>query len=654
MIRAISPMMDGAAPLLPETSAQSQQRDPAGAKKRPSATTVIPAVASAVVLLGLAALFLVYGFHDGGEGRAVSPGTVEVAASSSRGVVEGVSEKSTAPALRLGGGGAVREYAWTNAMLSWQRTAFHFQPPNNWMNDPNGPLYYKGWYHLFYQWNPDSAVWGNITWGHAVSRDLIHWLHLPLAMVPDHWYDINGVWTGSATQLRDGRIVMLYTGATEESVQVQNLAEPADPNDPLLRQWNKAEANPVLVPPPGIGLTDFRDPTTAWRSPADSAWRITIGSKNREHSGLALVYKTEDFLHYDLLPTLLHVVPGTGMWECVDLYPVSASPAVEVGLETSTAPGPGVKHVLKASLDDDKNDYYAIGIYDGEADTWTPDDADIDVGIGLRYDYGKFYASKTFYDPVGRRRVLWGWIGETDSERADILKGWASVQSIPRTVLMDTKTGSNLLQWPVVEVENLRMHGKSFDGLAVSPGSVVPLDIGKATQLDIEAVFEVDAAAAVVTEAGAATYSCGTGGGAVGRGWMGPFGLLVLADEELSERTAVFFYLVKGADGNLTTFFCQDELRSSKANDLVKRVYGSLVPVLNGENLSIRILVDHSIVESFAQGGRTCITSRVYPTRAIYESARIFLFNNATNVRVTAKSLKIWELNSAYIHPYVD
>lgn len=77
-----------------------------------------------------------------------------------------------------------------------------------------------GWYHLFYQYNPDSAVWGNITWGHAVSRDLIHWLYLPLAMVPDHWFDMEGVWTGSATTLPNGTIVMLYTGDTDESVQV--------------------------------------------------------------------------------------------------------------------------------------------------------------------------------------------------------------------------------------------------------------------------------------------------------------------------------------------------------------------------------------------------------------------------------------------------
>ncbi|CAM0903609.1 unnamed protein product [Alopecurus aequalis] len=634
------------APLLPETNLEGW-RAPAR-HTRPA--DMLPVILWPVLILSLIGVALTtQPWRDGGQAFVARPGDQVVEVAASRGVVQGVSEKTTAPAL-LGGG---RAYDWTNAMLSWQRTAFHFQPEKNWMNDPNGPLYYKGWYHLFYQWNPEAAVWGNISWGHAVSRDLVHWLHLPLAMVPDHWYDINGVWTGSATHLPDGRIVMLYTGSTEDAVQVQLLAEPEDPSDPLLRPWAKSESNPVLVPPPGIGLTDFRDPTTAWLNPTDNSWRIAIGSKNQEHAGLALVYRTEDFVHYDLLPTLLHVVQGTGMWECVDFYPVST--AGDVGLDTSAAPGAGVKHVLKTSLDDDRNDYYAIGTYDAETDRWTPDDAAIDVGIGLRYDYGKFYASKTFYDPVGRRRVLWGWVGESDSERADILKGWSSLQSIPRTVLLDTKTASNLLQWPVVEVENLRMRGKRFDGLAVQPCSVVPLDVGKATQLDIEAVFhvDVDASAATASVAGAdASYNCSASAGAAGRGMLGPFGLLVLADEGLSEQTAVYFYLVKGADGKLSTHFCQDAFRSSKANDLVKAVYGSLVPVLDGEDLSVRILVDHSIVESFAQGGRTCITSRVYPTRAIYDSARVFLFNNATNVNVTAKSIKIWELNSAYIRPY--
>ncbi|XP_058104576.1 beta-fructofuranosidase, soluble isoenzyme I-like [Magnolia sinica] len=556
-----------------------------------------------------------------------------------RGVSEGVSEKSVKMFL-----GAEKQYTWTNAMLEWQRTAFHFQPEKNWMN---GPLFYKGWYHFFYQYNPDSAIWGNITWGHAVSTDLIHWRHLPLAMVPDRWYDANGVWTGSATLLPNGSIVMLYTTSTNEHLQVQNLAYPTNPSDPLLINWTKYDGNPILLPPPGIGPKDFRDPTTGWLAP-DGKWRITIGSKVNK-TGVSLVYKTLDFISFELVDKLMHAVPGTGMWECVDFYPVSMSG--KNGLDTS-ANGLGVKHVLKASLDDDKNDYYAIGMYDHEKDIWTPDNAELDVGIGIRYDYGHFYASKTFYDQNKERRVLWGWIRETDSEKTDIEKGWASLQGIPRVVLFDEKTGSNLLQWPVEEVESLRMSSKDFHNIQIPAGSVVPLDVGMATQLDINAEFEIAKEALEGTIEADVGYNCSSSNGAAGRGMLGPFGLLVLADQGLSEQTAVYFYIRRGTDGNLRTFFCQDELRSSKANDIVKRVYGSTVPVLDGEKLSVRILVDHSIVESFAQGGRTCITSRIYPTVAIYAAARVFLFNNATGAGVTATSLKIWQMNSAFISPF--
>uniref|UniRef100_A0A5B7B3S6 Putative soluble acid invertase 2 n=1 Tax=Davidia involucrata TaxID=16924 RepID=A0A5B7B3S6_DAVIN len=529
-------------------------------------------------------------------------------------------------------------------MLSWQRTSYHFQPQKNWMNDPDGPLFHKGWYHLFYQYNPDSAIWGNITWGHAVSRDLIHWLYLPFAMVPDRWFDLNGVWTGSATILPDGQIIMLYTGDTVDSVQVQNLAYPANISDPLLLHWVKYEGNPVLVPPPGIGTDDFRDPTTAWLAP-DGQWRVMIGSKVNT-TGISLVYQTTNFTSYEPLETVMHGVAGTGMWECVDFYPVSTTGAN--GLDTS-AYGPGIKHVLKASLDDNKHDYYALGTYDPISDEWTPDNPAMDVGIGLRVDYGKFYASKTFYDQNKKRRILWGWIGETDYEGVDILKGWSSVQTIPRTVLFDNTTGTNLLHWPVEEVERLRFNSTEFQDVEVGPGSVVPLNISSATQLDITATFEIDTAALEATVEADVNYNCT--GGAIARGALGPFGLLVLADESLSELTPVYFYIAKDTDGTANTWFCADEIRSSKASDVYRRIYGSVVPVLDGEKFSLRILVDHSIVESFAQGGRSVITSRVYPTKAIYRAARLFLFNNATGLNVTA-SVKIWEMDSAYIHPF--
>ncbi|CAD6341664.1 unnamed protein product [Miscanthus lutarioriparius] len=670
---------------LPAADAASAEVTGTGGRSRRRSLCAAALVLSASLLLAVAALAGV-GLRVAvvprpttavGETAGVSvemPATTSSTRSRiiSRGPDAGVSEKTSGAwsgvvddggRLRADGGG--NAFPWSNAMLQWQRTGFHFQPQKNWMNDPNGPVYYKGWYHLFYQYNPDGAIWGNkIAWGHAVSRDLIHWRHLPLAMVPDRWYDTNGVWTGSATTLPDGRLAMLYTGSTNASVQVQCLAVPADDADPLLTSWTKYEGNPVLYPPPGIGPKDFRDPTTAWFDPSDGTWRIVIGSKDDaegDHGGIAVVYRTKDFVHFELLPGRLHRVAGTGMWECIDFYPVATrGKASGNGVDMSDAFGKNgavvgdVVHVMKASMDDDRHDYYALGRYDAAANAWTPLDAEKDVGIGLRYDWGKFYASKTFYDPAKRRRVLWGWVGETDSERADVSKGWASLQGIPRTVLLDTKTGSNLLQWPVEEVETLRTNSTDLSGITIDYGSAFPLNLRRATQLDIEAEFELDRRAIMSLNEADVGYNCSTSGGAAARGALGPFGLLVLADKHLHEQTAVYFYVAKGLDGSLTTHFCQDESRSSSANDIVKRVVGSAVPVLEDETtLSLRVLVDHSIVESFAQGGRSTATSRVYPTEAIYANAGVFLFNNATAARVTAKKLVVHEMDSSYNHNYM-
>lgn len=162
-------------------------------------------------------------------------------------------------------------------------------------------------------------------------------------------------------------------------------------------------------------------------------WRVLVGSKNDsiDHTGIGLVYTTKDFISYNLLPGVLDAVDKVGMWECTDLFPVaSAGPLTGQGLDNNVPPGKDVKHVLKAGLNDEWHDYYAIGTYDREANKFTPDDETINVGIGLRYDWGKFYASRTFYDPVKQRRVLWGYVGETTTEDVDIKRGWASVEVI--------------------------------------------------------------------------------------------------------------------------------------------------------------------------------------------------------------------------------
>ncbi|KAK9291474.1 hypothetical protein L1049_019422 [Liquidambar formosana] len=209
-----------------------------------------------------------------------------------------------------------------------------------------------GWYHLFYQYNPNFSVWGDITWGHAISMDLIHWYHLPLAMARGNSSDKDSVYIGYATHLPDGRIVMLYTGKigkpgkSKNQKQVQNLAYPANLSDPALCDWFKYEGNPVLKPPPEIDQDDFRDPTTAWLGP-DGTWQVAIGAKyhNDDDTCVFLVYQTTDFISY-LLKRILHEVRGLGMWPgMLRRYPISM---IESGGLDNSATSPGIKHVLKA------------------------------------------------------------------------------------------------------------------------------------------------------------------------------------------------------------------------------------------------------------------------------------------------------------------
>ncbi|KAM0878824.1 hypothetical protein ACQ4PT_034639 [Festuca glaucescens] len=177
------------------------------------------------------------------------------------------------------------------------RPAFHFRPQKNWMNDPNAPMYYKGWYHLFYQYNPEDAVWGHIVWAHSVSHDLINWVPLEPAIRPSIKADKYGCWSGSATMLLDGTPAILYTGIIKKvkgsNYQVQNLAYPKNRSDPLLREWIKPAVNPVILPEPKMNKTLFRDPTTAWR--ADGLWHVLVGSREGSTHGIAYHYQSRDF-----------------------------------------------------------------------------------------------------------------------------------------------------------------------------------------------------------------------------------------------------------------------------------------------------------------------------------------------------------------------
>lgn len=522
----------------------------------------------------------------------------------------------------------------TSIVSKQYRTSYHFQPLRHWINDPNAPMYYNGIYHLFYQYNPYAAIWGNISWGHSVSTDLIHWTGLELALSPTDPFDINGCWTGSATILPGNRPTIIYTGGDTKNRQVQNIAYPKNLSDPFLREWVKPAHNPIIEPVEGLNSSQFRDPTTGWMG-HDGHWRLAVGAEI-ELKGCALLYTSKDFVHWVRAKHPLHATNGSGMWECPDFYSLK---------------GKRRKYVLKMSVGEAQSDHYMLGRYDEDNDVFVPNNAVDDYRMWLRYDYGEFYASKTFFDQKQQRRILWAWVNESDSASDDVAKGWSGIQIVPRVVSLDTNE-RQLVQWPIKEIESLRRKQIRLNDIDLKTGDLFEIKGLIFSQTDIEVEFKLPSlkkaepfdADWVLDPA----MLCREKGASV-KGNIGPFGLLVLASHDLDEHTAIFFRLFKSGK-DYKVLMCADQRWSSLRSEIYKPAHGAFVDIDIAKNrkISLRILIDHSVVESFGGKGRTVITSRVYPTLLLHGDAHLFAFNNGTEM-VTISNLKAWDMAKSRI-----
>lgn len=324
------------------------------------------------------------------------------------------------------------------------RPEFHLMPQHNWMNDPNGPMWWKGQYHLFYQLNPTGANWGDMHWGHAISPDLIHWKHEPIAMAPTPGGpDSAGCFSGSAVVF-EGKPTFIYTGvqhvpASEATIhdggsnplrETQMLAMAED--DQLLH-WKKLETPIIAAPPQGMVVTGFRDPCP-WRE--GDSWYVGIGSGERSVGGCVLLYRSKDLRHWEFLHKLTQGKPNgrvavnpcdSGeMWECPDFFAVNG------------------RHVLLYSTEGKV--FWSTGEYDAHVHRF------IATRTGV-IDQGAVYAPKSFAAPDGRR-ILWGWIRETRPEAEFVAAGWAGVMSLPRVLTVNHD--GQLEMRPAVETEKLR------------------------------------------------------------------------------------------------------------------------------------------------------------------------------------------------------
>lgn len=342
----------------------------------------------------------------------------------------------------------------------YQRPQYHFQPLANWMNDPNGLIQWRGQYHLFYQHNPNGPQWAQMHWGHAVSPDLLHWTHLPIALAPTPGGpDWNGVFSGCAVD-HDGVPTLVYTGVDP---QVQCIAT----SDDDLVTWHKYEGNPVIAAPPeGIPPEDFRDPYV-WREP--DGWYAVIGSSTAEGQGIALLYRSPDLRAWEYVGPLCQ---GDGdqtghVWECPNFFALRA------------------RHVLITAPIPLGRAIYFSGQYHNHA--FTPElTGEIDLG-------GCLYAPQVMIDQRGRR-LLFGWLWEARAPEAQIAAGWAGAMSLPRELSL--APDGRLTYAPAEEVASLRRAHWGARDIALEPDVAWQAPQGGDT-IEILARFDLGSASQV-------------------------------------------------------------------------------------------------------------------------------------------------------------
>lgn len=294
----------------------------------------------------------------------------------------------------------------------------HFSAPVGWINDPNGFVYFRDEYHLFYQYYPYGTQWGPMHWGHAKSKDLLHWEHLPVALAPDQDYDKDGCFSGSAI-VKDDKLWLMYTGHIvnpDGSVrQVQNMAYSTDGI-----HFEKLTSNPVVTGemlPAELIASDFRDPKLFEK---DGMYYAVVAARHREEVGTIVLLESPDLMTWKCASIFLKGEKHQGiMWECPDYFELD-----------------GVSCLAMSPMRYQKDglDYANINssvIMTGRVD-W--DQKIFQLDTVKEIDHGHdFYAPQTVENAAGERIMIawmqtWGRTNITDQ----LGHKWACAMTMPR------------------------------------------------------------------------------------------------------------------------------------------------------------------------------------------------------------------------------
>ncbi len=433
-----------------------------------------------------------------------------------------------------------------------QRPRYHFLPPANWMNDPNGLIQWGDTFHLFYQYNPAGAYHRQIHWGHATSYDLVYWQHQPLALTPTPGgADADGCWSGCAID-DHGTPTLIYTGFRLPDEQKPCLAVSYDG----LQTWQKWSTPIISTPPPNLDLLGFRDHTVWYEH---GLWHMLIGSGIRGQGGAVLLYRSPDLRHWEYGGPLLigdatqfHPIWTGLFWECPDFFMLSN------------------QQVLICSVWDQRPYYTIAMIGHYHNGCFTPHTTH-------KLDYGDahFYAPQTMQIRDGRR-IMFGWIMEGRREEAVLEAGWAGVMTLPREVRF-TNDG-HVVTLPVSEIQQLRQREVQVPPHRVMPNELQWMPV-QGTQLEIELTLHPPQ--------------------------RGTCSILLRANPDGSEATVLRY-------DRQTATLTLDRRRSSLIGDVWRDAHHAPLTLNKDEPLALHIFLDASVIEVFANNRRS-ITSRIYP-----------------------------------------
>jgi len=448
------------------------------------------------------------------------------------------------------------------------RPQLHFSPREKWMNDPNGMVFFQGAYHLFFQHYPNDIVWGPMHWGHAVSKDLIHWRQLPIALYPD---SLGYIFSGSIVVDADNTtgfgkrgqipLVAIFThhdpiGEKKGSLTYQNqsLAYSLDAG----RTWTKYRNNPVLKNP---GIIDFRDPNVRWYQPTQR-WIMTLATKD-----CISFYSSPDLKTWDKESEFGKTLGAHGgVWECPNLFPMTLKDTTFWVLLVSNNPG---------GPNGGSGTQYFVGQFDGRE--FHP------LGETTKWiDYGPDDYAGVTWNNTGNRKIFLGWMSNWIYANQVPTRQWRNAMTIPRDLKLERINGDICLTaQPVKEINRL-----------AAQGSVSFSNINVEQTVDLSSKWKDTSSRYMLTMHAAA-----------------------IKDFFITLSNAKGEQLALGYDKESNHYYI-DRIQSGKTDFNKEFANKYSAPRISTEKeLSLTLIVDAASVELFADKGLTVMTTIFFPEK---------------------------------------